>query len=187
MVGHRKMDLFARVVAIPVNHCVYHTFPNRHSQLVQIVLMEADFTRSAQNRRFRHFHTVQGRTEQYFTFCHSFSVEAVLLGKAAAEMNVHSKILNARKSRRAKATSVGRHTRCCQLKLPKWRAARPFRNWPAQSTIAYFGSGFGRITRRAPFIRGKSVRKRQNHLGATHLKLAASSVLPLPAYFATCG
>src|SRR5271154_1048883 len=42
LLGHRKMDLLARVVAIPVNHGVYHTFPNRHSQLVQIVLMEAD-------------------------------------------------------------------------------------------------------------------------------------------------
>src|SRR5579863_2432358 len=40
--GHRKVDLFARVVAVPVNHSVYHAFPNGHSQLVQIVFFKAD-------------------------------------------------------------------------------------------------------------------------------------------------
>ena len=84
--GHRKVDLFARVVAVSVNHGVYHAFPNRHSQLVQIVFFKADLARSTQNRRFRHFHTVQGRIEQYFAFCHSFSVKAVFLGQRRGQV-----------------------------------------------------------------------------------------------------
>ena len=82
-----------------MNHGVYHALPYRHSELMQIVLMEANLPRGPKNRRLRHLYTVQSRIEQQFAFCHSSSAEAVVLRKAAAKMNVYSKILNALMSR----------------------------------------------------------------------------------------
>src|SRR5580704_13419648 len=67
------MHLLAGIVAIPMHHRIHHAFPNCHSDLVQLLLLEPDVDGILQNRRFRDLHAVQIGIKQHLSFCHSFA------------------------------------------------------------------------------------------------------------------
>ena len=63
--NHLQVDAFSGVIAIAVDHRIYHGLAHRDSDLVLIFLVEADVLGDADHFCFRTIHTIQRRFQPF--------------------------------------------------------------------------------------------------------------------------